>query len=196
MPVFMGMFFGLRNMAEDNHIPSFAYQGPDLQAYMGSFGDFTNLTIPDASFLLPIYCAGSFMLMIEMGADGMDPKQGAMMKNVMRGLAVCMVPFSMQIPQGVFMYWCTNNSWSLAQTAVLKAPGIKKAMGIWDPPKQVAGAGNQDFMKQWSEAMDKLSGKSEEEMKMQRAKEEIPTAVFSTKPKQPKRQKRGGNKKR
>ncbi|GMI30019.1 hypothetical protein TeGR_g7217, partial [Tetraparma gracilis] len=151
--------------------------------YLGAYGDFTNLTIPDASFILPLYCAGSFLAMVEMGADGMDPQQSKIMKNVMRGLALVMIPFSTQIPQGVFAYWCTNNTWSVLQTAVLKNKPIKKALGIWEPPKRVAGE-QQDLMKMFNASMDKLKGVSEEEVKKKEAMEAVEkTEVFSHKPK-------------
>jgi YidC/Oxa1 family membrane protein insertase len=205
MPVFMGMFFGIRSMAEDNNVPSFAYQGPDLTHLLSTYGDFTNLTISDASFLLPIYCSLSFAAMIEMGADGMDPQQSRMIKIVMRGLALAMIPFSMTIPQGVFMYWCTNNTWSLFQTGLLKYKPLKAALGIWEPPKQLNnGGGSQDLMKMFNETMEKAKGVTEEELKIRKIKEEIPTAVYSSKPKtaakakakSPSRESRGGKKKR
>ena len=151
---------------------------------MGSYGDFTDLTVPDASFLLPVYTAATFLFMVELGADGMDPQQGNMMKNVMRGLAVCMIPFSMNIPQGVFMYWCTNNTWSLAQSAVLKNKSIKSSLGIWEAPKAASGglAGSADLMKMWNSTLDKIQGVSEQEQAANKAKEAIPQAVFNSKP--------------
>jgi hypothetical protein len=49
------------------------------------------------------------------------------------------------IPNGVFMYWITANTFSLCQVLVLKIPGLKAALGIPDVAKiqaeQAAAAG-------------------------------------------------------
>ena len=70
MPVFMGMFFGLKNLPDK--IPEIlAVGGPQgLPSILGS--DFGNLAIADASFILPAVTAGTFLIMIEVGADGMQ----------------------------------------------------------------------------------------------------------------------------
>ncbi len=39
------------------------------------------------------------------------------------------------IPNGVFMYWITANTFSLCQVLVLKIPGLKAALGIPDVAK-------------------------------------------------------------
>ena len=43
-----------------------------------------------------------------------------MMKNVMRGMALMMVPITYQMPCAVFCYWSTANAFSLSQTLFLK----------------------------------------------------------------------------
>ena len=65
---------------------------------------------------------------------------GKMFVNVFRGLSVIMVPLTMNFPASLFCYWVTNNLFSLNQTLLLKVPAVKKAFGIWDPPKPVPGS--------------------------------------------------------
>ena len=45
----------------------------------------------------------------------------------------------MNFNSAVFVYWTTNNTFSLLQSIVLKQPFVKKAFGIWDPPKPIPG---------------------------------------------------------
>lgn len=53
-----------------------------------------------------------------------------MMKNVMRGMAVCMVPFTMHMPAAVFCYWTTANFFSVSQTLMLKVPGVREVLDV------------------------------------------------------------------
>lgn len=99
--------------------------------------------------------------MIEMGADGMQTNtdQAKMMKNVFRGLGVLSLGFTSWMPQAVFVYWVTNNTYSLAQTVALKNQNIRDALGIWKPPKPVPGmeAEGNDFNKAWGNFKEQLS---------------------------------------
>jgi YidC/Oxa1 family membrane protein insertase len=131
-PIFMSFFFGLRNAAEIF---------PDLLATGGMLW-FPDLTIPDPYVIMPVLSAGTFLLMTEVGKDQMmasDPVRGRTMVNVFRALAVAMVPLTMNFNSAVFVYWTTNNSFSLLQSILLKQKFTKKAFGIWDPPKPVPG---------------------------------------------------------
>jgi YidC/Oxa1 family membrane protein insertase len=87
LPIFITFFFALQSMG--NSFPGLATGG----AFW-----FENLTLPDVYLLLPIVNSVSFLLMIELGADGVKvPQQGAF-KWIMRGLGVAMVPLTMHFP--------------------------------------------------------------------------------------------------
>ena len=129
MPVFMTMFFGLREMG-------------DLYPSMATGGTawFTDLTVHDPYYALPIISSLTFLAIIEVGAEGAaQTSQSGTMKKFMRGLALIMIPATCQFPAGVFMYWVTSNFFSLSQTALLKIPALKKALDIGDPPKPAPG---------------------------------------------------------
>ncbi|KAL4541174.1 hypothetical protein Ndes2526B_g05717 [Nannochloris sp. 'desiccata'] len=123
-PMFIGFFSALRGMA--------AAKVPSLME--GGALWFTDLTIPDATYALPLLASATFLLTVEAGAaDGMEgqgDKMKSKMKNIMRAVAVIVVPFSGSMPASVFMYWTASNFFSLAQTLVLKIPGVKPALGI------------------------------------------------------------------
>mmetsp|Transcript_23523 Transcript_23523/g.53663 ORF Transcript_23523/g.53663 Transcript_23523/m.53663 type:complete len:450 (-) Transcript_23523:651-2000(-) len=135
MPIFMSMFFGLRKL------PEFF---PD-QAITGGVLWFTDLTLSDPLYIMPFITSATFLLMVEIGADGMNAaaqtQQQKTMKNMMRGLGVLMFPMTAHFPAALFCYWVPNNAVSLAQTLLLKrSPVLKKKLGIWDPPKLPPGA--------------------------------------------------------
>jgi len=124
LPLFLTFFFGLQSMAE--FFPAFS-QGGTLW--------FENLSAADPYLILPLYNAASFLLMIEMGADGVQTQDQTMFKNVMRGMAVAMVPLTMNMPTGVFVYWSCNNTISIVQTAALKTAALRSMFDIPEPPK-------------------------------------------------------------
>jgi hypothetical protein len=63
---------------------------------------FTDLTVPDTTYALPIIASGIFLLTVELGAaDGMqgqDPTMMGRMKWFLRVLAVLMVPLTASMP--------------------------------------------------------------------------------------------------
>jgi membrane protein insertase Oxa1/YidC/SpoIIIJ len=63
MPIFISMFFGLKTMSE--HFPSLNE---------GGILWFQDLTQADATYGLPIITAFSFLMIIEVGADGQDTR--------------------------------------------------------------------------------------------------------------------------
>tara|TARA_B100000795_G_C22746408_1_gene417432 strand:- start:166 stop:1311 length:1146 start_codon:yes stop_codon:yes gene_type:complete len=124
MPIFMSFFFGLQRMADEY---------PTL--INGGALWFEDLTVADPTYGLPILSAMSFLLVIELGGEagqgqGGNEGQRKIMKNVMRGLAVAMVPITMSMPASVFMYWVTSNLFSGVQTAAFQIPAVKNVLGI------------------------------------------------------------------
>jgi hypothetical protein len=61
--------------------------------------------------------------------------QKTMFKNVMRAMAVFMVPMTASMPAGLFVYWSASNTFSVVQTAVLKSKVMKKILKLPEPPK-------------------------------------------------------------
>jgi hypothetical protein len=162
MPMFMGMFFGLKALPDK--IPDLLENGgPDMSPYLGSIGEFSNLTISDPTYILPICTAVTFLGMIELGADGMNTEQSKMMRQVFRVLGVSSLAFTSWMPQVVFVYWTTNNFFSLGQTIVMKQQPIRDMFGIWKPPKPIPGQENasNDMSKAWDNLKKQISNHNE-----------------------------------
>jgi len=127
MPIFVSMFFGLKEMGA--HFPGFA---------TGGFGPFTDLAAADPSYILPIATGVLFLGMVELGSP--DMPETAMSKNMkmfMRVMAITMPPLTYQFPSGVFIYWMTSNAFTLMQSLALKIPTVKAALGIPEIPQEV-----------------------------------------------------------
>lgn len=123
-PTFLCFFAGLRHLAAAK-VPSMMDGGALW---------FTDLTVADPTYALPILSSLTFLATVELGAaDGMQgqpPETLRKMKMAMRALAVIIVPVTMTMPAGVFVYWCTSNLFSLVQTAVLKVRGLRTVLGL------------------------------------------------------------------
>ena len=126
-PIFMSCYFGLQSMG--NFFPDFSTGG----AYW-----FINLSAADPYMILPALNAASFLIMIELGADGLQSNDQDTFRWIMRGLAVALTPLTMHLPQGLFIYWGVNNAFSIAQALVLKNQGIRKYLDIPKPPSAAA----------------------------------------------------------
>lgn len=120
-PIFISFFFAITNMVE---------KVPSLKT--GGLYWFTDLTTPDSTYILPCCAALTFWITVECNMqDGMEGNPAAKtIKNVSRGLAALTVPFTMSFPKAIFFYWVTSNIFSLLYGLVLKAPGVKKLLGI------------------------------------------------------------------
>jgi len=169
-PLFLGMFFGMKKM-------------PDLfteQMSTGGIMWFTDLTVPDPTYILPIICGVSFLTTIEAGKEQMidaNQQYGPIMVNAFRAMAVVMVPVITSFPAAMLCYWVPNNTFTLVQSITLRNDFVKKQLGIWDRPKPIPGT-NTDagFQETMSKLMKKAQGEPTTEAEiLKRHNEEIET---------------------
>eukprot|EP01018_Ginkgo_biloba_P013908 Gb_35664 [translate_table: standard] len=124
-PIFISFYLAITNMAAK--VPSFK-EGGALW--------FQDLSTPDSLYILPVLTGLSFLATVELnmqeGLEG-NPMAGNM-KKFSRFIALITVPITMNFPKAIFCYWITSNLFSLAHGAVIRQPGVKKALGIPDIP--------------------------------------------------------------
>ncbi|KAL3943984.1 MAG: hypothetical protein SGBAC_001937 [Bacillariaceae sp.] len=169
-PLFIGMFFGMKKM-------------PDIFADQMSTGGilwFTDLTVPDPTYVLPLICGVSFLTTIEAGKDQMidsNPQYGPVMVNAFRAMAVVMVPVITTFPAAMLCYWVPNNFFTLVQSVTLRNEFVRKQLGIWDRPKPIPGTSTDaGFQETMQNLMKKAQGEPTTEAEMlQRHNEEIET---------------------
>jgi YidC/Oxa1 family membrane protein insertase len=120
MPVYISCFFALRHMCET--FPSFTHGG----AFW-----FENLAAPDPIYCLPVATSVLLLASLELGGGDVPvTEQTRLMKNVVRGMTVAIVPMTMGLPSGVFVYWAASNTFTLAQAIALQVPGVKESLGV------------------------------------------------------------------
>jgi membrane protein insertase Oxa1/YidC/SpoIIIJ len=132
MPIFIGMFFGMKKMPEI--FPA--------EMSSGGLAWFADLTVPDPTYILPMVCGLSFLATIESGKEQMidgNPKYGPALVNGFRGMCLIMVPVMTTFPAAMLCYWVPNNILTMVQSITLRNPWVMKQLGIWERPKPVPG---------------------------------------------------------
>ncbi|KAI0211068.1 Mitochondrial inner membrane protein OXA1L [Lamellibrachia satsuma] len=121
LPIFISVFMGIRQMTT---LP--------LQSMTtGGILWFTDLTICDPFYALPIMTMATFLLTLELGVDGIRAdSMSHVMRYVMRAMPFVMLPFIMNFPTAMLCYWFTSNVFSLTQVLMLKIPGAKDYFNI------------------------------------------------------------------
>ena len=132
IPVFMGMFFGLRIMPD--------YFGT-LMSTEGLFW-FSDLTTFDPYYILPVISGVAMFTSVEINKAQMvatNPEHGKLMTNVFRAMTIVMVPAISGFPAALNLYWTVNNTLTAVQAWLFVNPRIRKMLDIWEMPKPVPG---------------------------------------------------------
>lgn len=108
-PLFISFFMGLRQMAN----------APVESMRDGGLFWFTDLTMPDQFFLLPLITSATLYLTIEIGTDGakLTAQNMQIMKYVLRAMPIVIFPFTMNFPGAILCYWACSNFISLLQVS-------------------------------------------------------------------------------
>ncbi|XP_018565117.1 mitochondrial inner membrane protein OXA1L isoform X2 [Anoplophora glabripennis] len=116
-PIFISFFMGLRQMCN----------APVESLRTGGLWWFTDLTLPDQYFLLPIITSATLYATIELGTDSakLSSQNMQLMKYVLRGLPLLILPFTFNFPGAILMYWVSSNFISLIQVGVLRIPAVR-----------------------------------------------------------------------
>mmetsp|Transcript_5336 Transcript_5336/g.15495 ORF Transcript_5336/g.15495 Transcript_5336/m.15495 type:complete len:432 (+) Transcript_5336:162-1457(+) len=169
-PMFIGMFFGMRKL-------------PDLfpeACANGGLWWFTDLTVADPTYILPIACGISFVATIESGKDQMidsNPQHGPVIVNAFRAMAVVMIPVITTFPAAMLCYWVPNNFITMVQSITLRNDWVKQQFGIWDRPKPLPGqATDAGFQETMEKLVKQVKGEpTTEKEKIERHNKEIET---------------------
>lgn len=121
-PLFISFFMGLRGMA-NCPVESMSY---------GGLWWFTDLTVPDQFFLLPLITSATMWATIELGVDGgrLEAQNMQIMRYILRAIPVVMIPFTINFPGAILVYWCSSNFISLAQVGLLRVPAVREYFKI------------------------------------------------------------------
>jgi YidC/Oxa1 family membrane protein insertase len=121
VPFFMSFFIGLRKMA----------LAPLESMKSGGMFWFTDLTVPDPTYALPLIACGLFVMNIQLGGEvGETNVLEKRMKKILTAGSVCLIPITISFPTAVFMYWIPNTLLVTLQMLMLKTPAVRTALGI------------------------------------------------------------------
>ena len=129
LPLFLSAIAALQRAGVA--FPSMAAGGPP---------GFADLTAADPSYILPMLTSATMLFAVEAAMSSMPPaadEAGAMTQRVMRTALRCMsvasFPLMAHLPQGLLLYWVTNNTLTLAQTAILRVTAVRRALDLPEP---------------------------------------------------------------
>ncbi|XP_068612107.1 mitochondrial inner membrane protein OXA1L isoform X2 [Brachionichthys hirsutus] len=121
LPVFLSFFIALRQMS---YLPV-----PSLRT--GGALWFTDLTVADPFYILPLVATGTVFFILELNAEmGVSNPKMQQMKAVFRIMPFVILPFIIKFPTALFVYWVTSNAFSLGQVALLNQPLIREKLRI------------------------------------------------------------------
>ncbi|KAF9353635.1 Mitochondrial inner membrane protein oxa1l [Mortierella sp. AD094] len=138
-PVMISFYLALRDMA----------QLPVPQFREGGISWFTDLTVADPTYVLPVASSLGFLAIMELGSEAGGVSQPKGVKNIMRFMAVAMVPLTMHFPSAIFVYWLTSNVFTAGQIMFFKVPGVRRFFNIpqlINHPKSKTAAKQPGFM--------------------------------------------------
>ncbi|KAF8983002.1 Mitochondrial inner membrane protein oxa1l [Entomortierella lignicola] len=119
-PVMISFYLALRDMA----------LLPVPQFREGGISWFTDLTVADPTYVLPVASSLGFLAIMELGSEVGGVAQPKGVKNIMRFMAVAMVPLTMHFPSAVFVYWLTSNMYTAGQIMFFRIPAVRRAFNI------------------------------------------------------------------
>ncbi|XP_059480019.1 mitochondrial inner membrane protein OXA1L [Neocloeon triangulifer] len=116
-PIFISFFVGLRKMAN----------APVESFHTGGMLWFTDLTVCDPYYILPVITSVTLWATIELGTDTakLSSQNMHLMKYVLRAMPVIIFPFTMNFPAAILCYWMSSNLISLVQVGILKIPAVR-----------------------------------------------------------------------
>lgn len=116
-PLFISFFVGLRGMANC----------PVDSLSTGGMWWFLDLTVPDQFFILPLITSATMWATIEVGVDGgrLEASNMQTMRYVLRAIPLVMIPFTINFPGAILVYWTSSNFISLLQVSILKIPAVR-----------------------------------------------------------------------
>lgn len=121
-PIFISVFIGLRRLA---NLPLESFK-------TGGLFWFSDLTVCDPYYLLPIVTSITMLATIELGTDSarLSAQNMQVMKYFLRGLPLLILPFTINFPAAVLCYWVSTNMFSLIQVGFLKIPSVRQYFNI------------------------------------------------------------------
>ncbi|CUS07822.1 unnamed protein product [Tuber aestivum] len=128
IPVFYGFYKNLHGMSD---IPI-----PGLTE--GGFSWFTDLSVADPFYLLPMATSAALFTQLSLGGEaGTNLQTEKMRKTILIVLPLATFVFTSQWPAALTFYFLCNSLFSLVQTIILKNAWVREVFGLYPMSTQV-----------------------------------------------------------
>lgn len=109
MPIFLSYFIGIRRMVNT----------PVESLQTGGALWFTDLTLADPYYLLPLITSATLALTIHLGTDAVrvPGQETPMLMLFLKAIPIVIFPFIMNFPAAMVVYWASSNFCSLIQVS-------------------------------------------------------------------------------
>ncbi|CAN2388988.1 membrane insertase activity [Pristimantis euphronides] len=131
IPMWIFMSLALRNF-------SFNTSGSDTDSLVheqlknGGTLWFADLTMPDSTWILPVFLGVLNLLIVEMFAlrTIKVSRLNKIMTNAIRGISIVMIPIAASVPSSMALYWTTSSLVGLAHNLLLRSPAVRRLFRI------------------------------------------------------------------
>lgn len=109
-PIFLSYYIGIRQMVH----------APVESLRTGGIAWFTDLTVADPYYLLPLITCGTLALTIHLGTEAarVPGNESPMVMYILKIVPVVVFPFIMNFPAAMVVYWASSNFVSLIQVCI------------------------------------------------------------------------------
>lgn len=100
---------------------------------------FSDLTVPDPTFTLPLVFGLTNLAIIEIMSLSRVKAPGKLQKfltNFFRVFTILMTAIATQVPSCLTVYWMTSSVYGLVQNLILMSPRVKKFFRVPETPSQ------------------------------------------------------------
>ncbi|XP_041979108.1 cytochrome c oxidase assembly protein COX18, mitochondrial [Aricia agestis] len=139
IPIWVCMSFALRNLVT-MYPPDPVATITAMELSVGGFGWIPNLTVPDASYILPVAFGLTNLGIIEIQRMSKLREPSRMYNiftNVFRVFTVVMIPIAASVPSCMCLYWTTSSVFGLAQNLCLLSPSLRRKLKIPEAPSEL-----------------------------------------------------------
>lgn len=133
VPIWLGMSSAIRNLTFMQPIQDVTAQIVHMELKASSFLWWSDLTLPDASYCLPIIMGLVNLLNIQVMSMSKIQKYSLLHNifySVVRIATVIMIFVAALVPKTVVLYWITSVLYAVLQNVLLLLPAVRKALRI------------------------------------------------------------------
>ncbi|KAM3866953.1 cytochrome c oxidase assembly protein COX18, mitochondrial [Diretmus argenteus] len=127
LPMWISLSMALRNLSLDQ-----SHTVLQAELALGGALWFSDLTLPDSTWILPVCLGLTNLLIIEMlTLEKVEVSRfQKILTNVMRGISLLLIPITAAMPSSMALYWFSSSLVGLGHNLLLRSPGVRRVCGL------------------------------------------------------------------